>query len=283
MPPRNCSRDVVALRGAFALEFAEHLVATLVRPDAAAHEPRVAVDERDHLGAESHAGALRAREQHRPPQVEDRATPIRAEGDGLATAGGIPGALELQPFAGRCVRLRRLRRRSTGRRGHGQGEEDVTSRHAAREPSIVRRCPCARAHGSLRWLVALPATAMALRIPIPSCGPELLDVVRSCIPCSCRVLGIGGRQRRAAGWGVDGVRVSVPREPCAHASSRTVTMPQIVSGTVGAPKHVCCLPLPARSAGMFLSPATGLEHRRPQSRARRSGPARAPRGHLAAL
>ena len=67
-------------RGAFTLEFAEHLVAVLVRPDAAAHEPRVAVDERDHLGAESDAGTARAREQHRAPQVDDRATPIRAEG-----------------------------------------------------------------------------------------------------------------------------------------------------------------------------------------------------------
>ena len=150
VPPRaaqELSCDVVARRRAFALEFAEHLVATLVRPDAAAHESRLAIDERDHLGAESYAGALRAREQHRPAQVEDRGTPLRAEGDGPTTTCGIPRALEFQPFAGCSVRLRRLRRRSAGGHRKGQNKEGVTSRHAATGLSIVPPCPCEKDHG----------------------------------------------------------------------------------------------------------------------------------------
>ena len=58
--------DVVLRRGAFAREFAEDLVAALVRPDAAADESRATIDERDHLRAESDAGPPRARPTFRP-------------------------------------------------------------------------------------------------------------------------------------------------------------------------------------------------------------------------
>ena len=110
-------------------------------------KPRVAVDERDDLRAESDAGALRAREQHRSAQVDDRATPLRAEGNGLATAGGVPRALEFPPFAGRSGRFRRLRGRPACGHRNGQNKKDVTSRHAATRLSIVPPCPCEKDHG----------------------------------------------------------------------------------------------------------------------------------------
>src|SRR6185503_11761855 len=147
---------------------------TFVRPDAAALEPRGAVDESDHVGPEAHAGALRAREQHRASQVEDRATAIRAEGDGPAAAGGVPRASEFQPLTGCSLRFRRLRRWPAGRRCKGQGEQCVTPRHAAGKPSIVPPCPCVQAHGSLTWLMAPPATAMELGSPLPRCGAASL-------------------------------------------------------------------------------------------------------------
>ena len=144
---QDFSCDVVAIRRAFTLEFAEHLLTTLVRPDAATHQPRLAIDKRDYFGAESYARTIRTREQHRPPQVNDRATPIRAQGDGPATTCRIPRAREFQPFAGCSLRLRRLRRRSTGRRCHGPNEKDVTSRHAPRALSNMPSCQSKKAHG----------------------------------------------------------------------------------------------------------------------------------------
>ena len=152
-------------------EFAEHLVAALVRPDAAAHEPRGAVDERDHLGAESDAGAPRAREQHRPSQVDDRAPAIRAEGNGPAAAGGVPGALELQPLAG-GRRLRRLRRRTAGGRGQGQGHQDgspprAPRRRRLRDPLVSvpetdahdrAAAPAGESPRFLPTMIALPVT-----------------------------------------------------------------------------------------------------------------------------
>jgi hypothetical protein len=53
---QELSCDAVARRSAFTLEFAEHLVTTLIRPDTAAHKPGIAIHKRDHLGAESYAG-----------------------------------------------------------------------------------------------------------------------------------------------------------------------------------------------------------------------------------
>ena len=113
-------RDAVLRRSAFALEFAEHLFAALVRPDASADQARFAVDERDHLRAETHAGAPLPCEQHRSPEVDDRALSIAAEGNGAAAAGGVPGALELTPFTGCSGGLWRLRRRLAG--GHRERE-----------------------------------------------------------------------------------------------------------------------------------------------------------------
>ena len=234
-------------------------------------EPRGAVDESDHLGPEAHAGALRAREQHRPSQVEDRAAAIRAEGDASggcrrrSTSLRIPATHRPLPAVSATPSL--VRRPS--RQGPGRAVRDATTRHReAIDRAAVSVCPS-------------PWFAQVVDGPAGHCDGvgdsdtqarrELLDVVRSCIPCSSRFPGIGGRQRRAAGW-LEGVRVPVPREPCAHASSRMVTMPQIVSRNVGAPKHVSCLPPPAWSAGMVRVSRTGLEHRCPRSRTRRSGP-----------
>ena len=87
-------------------------------------KPRFAVDERDHLRAESDAGTPRPREQHRSPEVDDRAPAIRAEGNGPAGAGSVPGAFELPPLAGGRQGLRRFRHRTAGGRGKRQGNHD---------------------------------------------------------------------------------------------------------------------------------------------------------------
>src|SRR4029453_7626593 len=91
--------NVVLRRGALAREFAEHLVAVLVRPDAAALEARGAVHQSDHLGLESDAGPAGPCEQHRALQIDDRADPILTKGDGVTAARRIPWALETQLLA----------------------------------------------------------------------------------------------------------------------------------------------------------------------------------------
>ncbi len=88
--------------------------------------------------------------------------PIRAQGDGPATTCGIPGAREFQPFAGRSLRLRRLRRRSTGRRHHRPGEEEVTSRPAPRALSIARPGQSEKTHGC-HQVVFTPAAPWKVR------------------------------------------------------------------------------------------------------------------------
>src|SRR4029078_4886805 len=81
---KDRARDVVPRCSAFAPEFAEHLVAVLVSPDAPALETRGTVYESDHLGVESDAGTSRAREQHRAPQIDDRRDAILTDGDAVA-------------------------------------------------------------------------------------------------------------------------------------------------------------------------------------------------------
>ena len=128
-------------------------------------------------------------EQHRALQIDDRADPLLTEGDGVTAAGGIPGALELQPFAGRCGRPRRLRRRSAGRGGEGQAEEERTSRHVATWLSSVPRRACEESHVSLPSVMALSAPALALLL-----GPKLHEY-RATVPPSPKQPGeYGGEQ-----------------------------------------------------------------------------------------
>src|SRR5688572_28614860 len=128
---KDRARDAVLRPGTFALELAVHLVAALISPDAAALEALGAVGESDHHGLKSDAGPARAREQHRALQIDDRAIPLPAEGDGVTAAQAAPGAAELELPAGSCRRLRRLLRRSAGCGGEGQAEEESTTRRVA--------------------------------------------------------------------------------------------------------------------------------------------------------
>src|SRR5580765_4044694 len=144
------ARDVVLRRGAFAPKLAVHLIAVLVRPDAAALEARGAVGESNHLGLKSDAGPARTGEQHRALQIHDRAKTVRAEGDGVTAAQAAPRAAELELPAGRCGRPRRLLRRSAGRGGEGQAKEKPTTPHVATSLLItLPRRACEESHVSL--------------------------------------------------------------------------------------------------------------------------------------
>jgi hypothetical protein len=61
------------------LQLAEYLITALIRPNTTTYKPGVAIHKRNHLRAESDAGAVRAREQHRPAQVQNRGTTFAAQ------------------------------------------------------------------------------------------------------------------------------------------------------------------------------------------------------------
>ena len=130
--------DVVLRCRALAFQLAEHLIPFLIRPDTSANETRFTVDKRNDIRTKSNAGAPRPCQQHRPSQIDDRAPSIRAERNGPATAGGVPGTFKLPPFArGRRGGFGRLRRRPASGRDEGQCDHHKTTQYAQETNTVV--------------------------------------------------------------------------------------------------------------------------------------------------